>query len=155
LGSEFAISTAAGSQTFPSVAFDGMNYLVTWTDLRNDTNNNFLCDSGEGTCADIYGQFVSRMGVLVGSEFLIVADAGNQFSSPVVFGGGKYLVVWTSGDSFDGSVGDVYAAFIQPHEYAADFDGDGDVDGSDLSDLILGIETLDIAAFALDFGRGN
>jgi hypothetical protein len=95
------------------------------------------------------------MGVLVGSEFPIVADAGNQFISPVVFGGGKYLAVWTSGDSLGGSVGDVYAAFIQPHEYAADFDGDGDVDGSDLSDLIIGIETLDIAAFALDFGRGN
>jgi hypothetical protein len=40
-------------------------------------------------------------------------------------------------------------------EYAGDFDRDGDVDGSDLADLILGNETMDIAAFAIDFGRGN
>ena len=38
---------------------------------------------------------------------------------------------------------------------AGDFNRDGDVDGSDLAALILGNETIDIAAFALDFGRGD
>jgi hypothetical protein len=93
------------------------------------------------------------MGALVSSEFPIIADAGNQFISPVVFGGGKYLVVWTSGDSIGGSVGDVYGVFIQPPEYAGDFNGDGDVDGSDLAALIANAALLDITTFAENFGK--
>jgi hypothetical protein len=152
-GPEFAVSTATGSQAFPFAAFDGMNYLVSWTDARNDSNNNFLCDPDEGTCADIHGQFVNRTGGLVGSEFPIAADAGNQFISPVVFGGGKYLVVWTSGDSLDGSIGDVYGAFIEPAKYAGDFNKDGDVDGGDLAEYINDDGGVSLADFAENFGK--
>jgi hypothetical protein len=38
---------------------------------------------------------------------------------------------------------------------SGDFDGDSDVDGSDLAALILGNVNMDITAFALVFGRGN
>ena len=35
----------------------------------------------------------------------------------------------------------------------SDFDGDGDVDGSDLSELVANPELLDISTFAAEFGR--
>ena len=112
MGGVIPVSTATGSQHFPLVAFDGNSFLVTWTDMRNDLNENFTCDGGEGTCLDIRGQFLSQSGGLVGSEFTINEDPGNQFVSPVSFGGSKYFVVWTSGDEFDGTVGDVFGATI-------------------------------------------
>jgi hypothetical protein len=114
LVSEFPISAAPGTHPFPWVAFDGTNYLVTWTDLRNDTNGNLSCDPGEGTCWDIYAQFVSPIGSLVGSEFPINADPGDQGISPVVFGAGKYLVAWGDRGISGGAPGDVYGAFVSP-----------------------------------------
>jgi hypothetical protein len=36
-----------------------------------------------------------------------------------------------------------------------DFDNDGDVDGSDLSELISGNKTLDLDVFAMEFGRND
>jgi hypothetical protein len=36
-----------------------------------------------------------------------------------------------------------------------DFDNDGDVDGSDLSELISGNKILDLDVFALEFGRNG
>jgi len=114
---EFTITNTPGNQVFPFIAFDGTNYLMTWTETSNDANGNFVCDNGEGTCTDIYGRFISPSGTLVGSAFPITTDAGNQLGSAVVFGGGKYLVVWNSvvdlsGGRFTG--GDVFGAFIVP-----------------------------------------
>lgn len=58
----------------PMIAFDGTNYLVTWTDpfpmmASGDT-------SGIG---DIYGQFISTSGHLVGSAFTFVTGANIRF----------------------------------------------------------------------------
>ncbi len=130
IGSAFQVNSGNGHRAaLPLLAFDGINYLVTWTDYRNDANRNGVCDPGEGTCWDIYGQFISRTGSLIGTEFPIVKDSGNQFVSPLVFGGGKYLVVWTSGDTLDGTVGDVYGAFISPRvKNNSEFDGDRKAD---------------------------
>ena len=60
------------------VAFDGTNYLVVWEDFRNDTNHNEQCGSGEGTCADIYGQFIAPSGSLVESEIPVSTEVQNQ-----------------------------------------------------------------------------
>ena len=73
--------------SIPFVAFDGTNYLLVW---RDDINSATYND-------DIYGQLISRSGALVGSPFPITTDPGYQAPeamSPVVFGAGKYLVVW-------------------------------------------------------------
>lgn len=112
IGGPIPISSSPSGQFFPLLAFDGTNFLVTWTDVRNDTNHDGVCDNNEGTCWDIYGRFISATGTPVGPEFPITTDPGNQFVSPVVFGGGKYLVVWTIGDAIDGTIGDVYGAFV-------------------------------------------
>ena len=145
-GFEFPISTETGNQNFPFVAFNGTNYLVAWTDMRNDTNNNWYCESGEGTCADIYGQIVTPSGTLDGSEFLIVDADENQFGSALAFDGMNFTVVYNTGgiDLDDTSNWDVYGVFVNLAEICeGDFNHDGDVDGSDL------------ATFAADFGRTN
>ncbi len=115
VGSLITVSTAPGQQFLPTLAFDGTNYLIVWTDMRNDTNKNFACDTGEGTCWDIYGQYVSASGQPVGSNFPINTDAKSQVGA-VVFGGGKYLVLVNS--VVDGlselTFGDLHGMFITP-----------------------------------------
>jgi hypothetical protein len=93
VGSPIPITTAPGMQLLPYVAFDGLNYLITWTDLAND-NGNFMCEVGEGTCLDLYGQFLDTSGTLLGGNFAVVADPLNQGQSPVAWGAGQYLVAW-------------------------------------------------------------
>lgn len=123
VGSVVNISTATGGQYFPHLAFDGTNYLSTWTDMRNDANKDAVCDSGEGTCIDIYGQYISKSGTLVNSEFVISNDAGNQWGWVAGFNNGKYLVLEDSGSggfchsSTSGQVSsdcDVYGVFVTP-----------------------------------------
>lgn len=94
VGSPIPITTAPGTQLLPYVAFDGLNYLITWTDLAND-NGNFVCEAGESTCLDVFGQFLDTSGALLGSNFAVVTDALNQGQSPVAWGAGEYLVAWT------------------------------------------------------------
>lgn len=102
----------------PSIAFDGTNYLVAWTDGRNDANKNGACDTGEGTCDDIYGQYVSKSGALAGSELVISKDAGNQTGFVTGFNAGEYLVMINTGVSRDSQGillgGDVYGVFVTP-----------------------------------------
>ena len=114
LGNVITISTAPGQQFVPVVAFDGTNYLVTWTDMRNDANHNWTCDSGEGTCWDIYGQYIDKTGALVGSEFVINSGVDNQGGGAVSFKNGKYLALINNIDILtnDGAVGDVYGEFL-------------------------------------------
>lgn len=122
VGSVISISTANGQQLGPSIAFDGTNYLVVWTDMRNDANKNWVCDSNEETCWDIYGQYVSTSGTLSGSEFVINNDAGNQLGF-VTYGGGKYLVIINDGvtpddpavtDAYGIVSKNVYGVFVTP-----------------------------------------
>jgi hypothetical protein len=117
VGTPFKVNSAnTWRAAFPSLAFDGTNYLVTWTDGRNDANRNGVCDQGEGTCDDIYGQLISTSGVLVGSEFVINNNAGNQMGGVTGFNAGKYLVIVTSDMTRTGngalSGGTVYGVFL-------------------------------------------
>ena len=85
-GSGFPLSTATGSQSAPSAAFDGSNALVVWGDGRNATN-------------DIYGARVNGATVLDPAGIGIQTDGFTQFRPSVAFGGGSYLVAWDeSGD---------------------------------------------------------
>jgi hypothetical protein len=96
-GGPITITSAPGGPILPFIAFDGTNYLVTWTDLLNDINRDGVCDSGEGTCWDIYGQFISPAGTLIGSEIPISTDSGNEIGGVVGFDGGKHFVIVNTG----------------------------------------------------------
>ena len=94
----FPISTATGNQIHPSVAFDGTNYLVTWSDARSGT-------------FDIYGTRVDKTGtVLDASGFAISTAAGVQDDSALAFDGTNYLVTWD--DARSGTSNDIYAARV-------------------------------------------
>jgi len=72
-----------------AVAFDGTNHLLIWEDDE-------LGSLDGATGWKIYGQFIDRAGVKVGSPFEITT-AGIWFDGmrPMAFGGGKYLVTYT------------------------------------------------------------
>jgi len=79
-----AISTATGRQRFPSVAFDGTNFLVVWGDER-----------GGSSTDDIYGTLVEPDGNVVSPSGNVIADDANWQDNPsVAFDGTNYLVVW-------------------------------------------------------------
>jgi hypothetical protein len=89
-----AISTAPNSQSSPSLAFDGSNYLVVWLDMRNQ---------GAPTGVpypDVYAARVSPGGQLIDGPAATggfpVASGGTleRFSPRVAFLGTEYLVAW-------------------------------------------------------------
>jgi len=61
--SGIAISTAGGDQLAPDVTWNGVNYLVAWTDYRN------------GSSSDIYGARVSSSGILQDSSGIPISTA--------------------------------------------------------------------------------
>jgi hypothetical protein len=80
-----AISTATSRQQFPSVAADGTNFLVVWSDERGGS------PSGD----DIYGTLVQPNGNVVSPSGNIIADDAYWQDNPsVAFDGTNYLVVW-------------------------------------------------------------
>ena len=93
-----AISTAANDQYSATVAFDGTNYLVVWSDLRS------------GSSYDIYGARVSVEGAVLDPAGIAISIAGgNQTRPEPVFDGVGYLVVWQ--DERSGPA-DIYGARV-------------------------------------------
>jgi hypothetical protein len=93
------ISAAAGDQEYPSVAFDGTNYLVVWDDSRSVSDH------------DIYGARVNTSGtVLDPSGAAISIAASEQLYPSLAFDGTNYLVVWS--DYRNGSDYDLYGARV-------------------------------------------
>jgi hypothetical protein len=99
-----------GNELFPSVGFDGTNYLVVWEDWRR------------GEYADIYGARVSRDGVVLDTGGFAISQAlDDQWRPSVAFDGTNYLVVWQdwrSGTSFQ-----VYGCRVSPAGQALDPSG--------------------------------
>jgi hypothetical protein len=81
IGSEIAVADWARGQSYAFVAYDGADYLITWTDASNDIDKDATCDSDESTCWDVSARFLSAAGVLTGAPFGIVHDTGDQFAS--------------------------------------------------------------------------
>jgi hypothetical protein len=108
----FPISTASGRQRYPSVAFDGTNYLVVWEDRRS------------GFTFDIYGARVTTSGVVLDPEGIAISTRPNdQFWSSVAFDGTNYLVVWTDGVYYDPSTLDIYGARVNQSGIVIDPEG--------------------------------
>ncbi|MHB8879804.1 MAG: hypothetical protein ACYC8T_39450, partial [Myxococcaceae bacterium] len=86
--SGIAISTAAGEQSSPAVAWDGNDYLVVWQDARNFAD-------------DIYGARVSAAGAVQDASGIAISTAASdQISPAVAWDGTNYLVVWQDARNF-------------------------------------------------------
>ncbi len=103
------ISTTTGRQQFPSVAFDGTNFLVVWDDERNSP-----------TADDIYGTLVKPdASVVTPAGNIIADDASWQRNPSVAFDGTNYLVVW--GNYASGSFNaDIYGVRVNQSGYPVD-----------------------------------
>ena len=86
---EFEIFSAPGEQGFPSIAFDGTNYLIAWRDTRTG--------SGPSEDTDIFGTRVTPSGVVLDpGGIAIVTAPGFQGDKPqIAFDGTNYFVVWS------------------------------------------------------------
>jgi hypothetical protein len=80
-----AIATATNDQNYPSVVFDGTNYLVLWEDHR-----------GGGSYSDIYGARVNPSGATIDS-FIVSKQEGSQASPALAHGSGNQVLVTYSG----------------------------------------------------------
>jgi hypothetical protein len=103
------ITDESGNQQFPSIAFDGTNYLVTWTDGLWSYPTYFK------------GRFFNTSGIPVGAAFTIFGPS-LDYKIPIYggVGGGigsegyKYLALVTRCDTAFTN-GDIYGAFISPY----------------------------------------
>lgn len=85
IDSTFIGGIAADNQLFPSVGFDGMNYLVVWTDVRSSQSS------------DIFGTRIAPDGTILDSCGIAITTApGDQLLPSIAFDGVNYFVVWTS-----------------------------------------------------------
>ena len=76
---------AWASQTRPSVAFDGTNYMVVWYDKRDTKTNKW----------DIYGTRVSALGVVQDKSGIAISTAsGDQVVPRLAYHNNAYMVVW-------------------------------------------------------------
>jgi hypothetical protein len=116
---EFLIDTSIvyfatqNDQYWPSVAFDGTNYLVVWEDRRSNDGYDF----------DIYGVLVNQNGVVLNPAGIIVSnDPADQGSPSVAFDGTNYFVVWL--DDRNGVMNyDIYGARVNQAGIVIDTNG--------------------------------
>ena len=101
------------SQTRPSVAFDGTNYLVVWYDQRDTKTGSW----------DIYGARVSALGTVLDTSGIAISTAsGHQQAPRVAYHGGNYLVVWHDFRNHS-SYPDIYAARVTSNGVVLDKSG--------------------------------
>lgn len=115
------IFAAVGEQVFPSVAFDGVNYLVAWRDTRTG--------SGPGADTDIFASRITPAGINLNPNGIAISTAPQVQDRPhVTFGAGNYLVVWVDArnDPFQFLV-DVIATRVSPEGVL--LDGPSDTGG--------------------------
>jgi hypothetical protein len=91
-GSGIAICTNPSSQLFPDVAWNGSEYLVAWTDERNNNPDDFSTQFNR----DIYGARVSADGKVIDPSNLAISLANDTQERPKVASDGKdFFVVWS------------------------------------------------------------
>ena len=97
------ISDAINDQFFPSVAFDGTNYFVVWSDFRN------------GSDYDIYGARINTSGTVLDPLGIPVSsDTNAEYYPRISFDGTNYFVVWTEYTGNDSLRNDIYGVRVSP-----------------------------------------
>jgi len=93
---------AANSRSNASVASDGSEFLVSWTDFRGNTVRSIIA-----TRVTRSGRVLDPLGIRIAST------TGGIISQSMVWDGAAYLVLWTVGSYGDGNVRyDIHAARI-------------------------------------------
>ncbi|HWI58907.1 MAG TPA: immunoglobulin domain-containing protein, partial [Bacillota bacterium] len=83
----FPICRAPAAQFYPSIAFNGTNYLLAWYDYRSSDS--------QGVRNDIYGARVSPQGVVLDSNSLAICTADDmQWAPGVASWSGEFFVAW-------------------------------------------------------------
>ncbi|MGB3341700.1 MAG: T9SS type A sorting domain-containing protein [bacterium] len=96
------IATGSYRQWYPSIAFDGLNYLAVWEDRRNGY-----------AYADIYGARVTQDGVVLDTMGMPLCTAASaQYSPEIKFDGQNYCVIWE--DWRNGDYTDIYGCYVNP-----------------------------------------
>jgi hypothetical protein len=90
------ITTDSGASTYPSLAWTGTEYGVTWQDSRTTTY-------------DIYFARISASGAKIGADVQITSDASWSNEPSLVWTGSEYGVAWFDGRS---TSSDIYFARI-------------------------------------------
>lgn len=99
----FVISSAGSNQEYPTLTFDGANFMAAWEDDRNGSTN-----------ADIYGARVTHAGVVLDPNGLVISSAPNhQYYPRVSSDGTNSLVVWQDWRKGADS-SDIYGARVTP-----------------------------------------
>lgn len=108
--SNFPISLVEGNQEKIALAYSSTAnlYLIVWQD-------------GRGADLDIYGQFVSSDGVLIGNEITIRSGVGNQRNPSIAYNSESdtFLVVWSDSGANVTDRGDIYGSVIAPPDQPA------------------------------------
>jgi hypothetical protein len=113
VGERIDVHTEAGFQSLPFIGVGPERFLVSWTDFA-DVRDVEQCDlEAEGSCTDLWGQFLGHDGTPRGCAFPIATDPNNQFASPSLFANDRYLVIWNSGDSLEEDDSDLFGAFLE------------------------------------------
>ena len=106
----FAICTAPEWQMLPSIACDGTNYLVTWSDFRDGPDY-----------PDVYAARVTAGGTVLDPDgFPVVSGPWGQGWSSAAFDGTNYLLTWLDDQS---GYGDIFAARLTPAGVVLDTGG--------------------------------
>lgn len=103
IGGAFAINTVPGSKDLglqASLAFNGTDFLVVWSDERSAGN------------PDIYAQRIGTTGNLIGGEILIGASPEPDLMPAAAFDGTNHLVVWQRRQAAAPDKWEVRGAFV-------------------------------------------
>ena len=111
IGSPTPISAAPRDQKYLTVAWAADDYLVAWTDYRNDPE-----------WGDIYGARLSREGAVLDPSGLAVAAAPEfQSLAAVAWDGSNFMAAWGDGRFRNG--GDIFAARVTEQGQVLDPNG--------------------------------
>ncbi|MCW5800911.1 MAG: hypothetical protein KIT31_00750 [Deltaproteobacteria bacterium] len=92
---------AGASQVTPSIAFDGTNYLVVWSDTRLSRD------------ADIFGTRVTPAGQILDANNIAIATGPGVQSNPVVaFANKRFVVAWEDFKVTGGTEANIAAAIV-------------------------------------------
>jgi hypothetical protein len=109
-GGNFFISTAAGDQVAPHVAYDTIKQLffAVWQDGRNTVT------TGE----DIYGQLINADGSLSGDDVVLSDATGDQVAPFVAYGitNQRFFVAWQDGRNAVTTGEDIYGQIFNPNK---------------------------------------